>query len=104
MVPFARRLYTSIDPTVQRAHHPGVALGYLVHMFGRKSIRVPWLRVTAGCMQVESMGRLPSDVAAGGAEQQPTPQYISEAVSPSEEAWAREQTRYHAKEDSERSA
>ena len=46
------------------------------------------------------MGRLPEDVAAGGPQAEPTPEYIAEAATPSEEMWAREQARYRAKNES----
>lgn len=50
-------------------------------------------------MQIESMGRLPEDVAAGGSAQVPAPEYIAEAATPSEDAWAREEERYRAKNE-----
>ncbi len=68
----------------------------------RTSDRAPWSRVADGKMQVRSFGRLPEDVAAGGPEHEPTPEYIAEATTPSEEAWAREQALYRAKEEAER--
>jgi hypothetical protein len=52
-------------------------------------------------MQMEAMGRLPEDVAAGGSMQEPTPEYIAEAATPSEDVWAREQARYRAKNGSQ---
>lgn len=45
------------------------------------------------------MGRLPSDVAAGGPEPAPSPEYIAEAATPSEDVWEREQARYRAKNE-----
>jgi hypothetical protein len=52
-------------------------------------------------MQLESMGKLPEAVAAGGPEQGSTPEYIAEAATPSEDVWAREQARYPAKNEAE---
>jgi len=50
-------------------------------------------------MQMESMGRLPEDIAAGGSADAPAPDYIAEAATPSEDVWAREQERYRAKDE-----
>jgi len=48
------------------------------------------------------MGRLPGGTATGGPQQQPAPDYIAEAATPSEDAWTREQERYRAKDEEER--
>ncbi|MBV8987236.1 MAG: hypothetical protein JO372_01620 [Solirubrobacterales bacterium] len=69
-------------------------------MFKRTARRVPGLRVAAGQMQNESLGRLPRGVAEGQPSPQPASEYIAEAVPPSEDIWAREQARYRAKRDS----
>jgi hypothetical protein len=50
-------------------------------------------------MQAEAMGRLPEDVAAGGPQEEPAPEYIQEAATPTEDMWAREQERYRAKNE-----
>ena len=55
-------------------------------------------------MQAMSQGRLPEDVAAGGPLQQPTPEYIAEAGTPSDDVWAREEALYRAKDEEERRA
>lgn len=70
-------------------------------MFKRKSRRAPWLRVSAGQMQNESMGRLPENLAEGDNAPQPAPEYIAEAAPASEELWAHEQARYRAKAEPE---
>jgi hypothetical protein len=73
---------------------------YAQTMFKRfrpEGVRVPRMRIADGQMQMESMGRLPNDVAAGGPEQAPTPEYIAEAATPSEDVWQREQALYRAK-------
>jgi hypothetical protein len=64
----------------------------------RTSTRAPWLRVSDGRMQMESMGRLPNEVAAGTPAQQSATEYIAEAGTPSEDAWAREWARYGARD------
>ena len=51
-------------------------------------------------MQMETLGRLPGDVAAGGPQADPAPEYIAEAATPSEDVWARVQARYRAKNES----
>ena len=66
-------------------------------MFTRRSIRVPWLRVTGAAMRNASVGRLPENLAEGNGSPQPAPEYIAEAATPSEDALAREQARYRAK-------
>jgi hypothetical protein len=48
-------------------------------------------------LELESMGRLPPDLVGGGSEPAPAPEYIAEAGTPSEDAWAREEARYRAK-------
>ncbi len=45
------------------------------------------------------MGNLPGDVAAGGPQHEPAPEYIADAPAPSEDAWAREQALYRAKNE-----
>lgn len=70
-------------------------------MFKGRSIRVPWLRVTGARMQNASDGRLPDNLAAGDGSQQPAPEYVAEAATPSEDAWAREQALYRAKNESD---
>lgn len=52
-------------------------------------------------MQNQAMGRLPTDLAEGAVGPQPAPEYIAEAVPPSEDVWAREQARYRSKTESE---
>ncbi len=52
-------------------------------------------------MQLESVGRLPDDVAAGRSEQEPAPEYIAEAAAPSDDEWEREQARYRAKNEAD---
>jgi len=54
-------------------------------------------------MQMQSMGRLPEDVVAGDREQDPTPDYIPEAATPSVDVWAREQARHRTKNEAEQS-
>lgn len=71
--------------------------GVMFRLFKRRAGRHPGLRVADGRMQIESMGRLPEDVAAGGPAQAPVPEYVAEAATPSEDVWAREQERYRAK-------
>lgn len=53
-------------------------------------------------MQNASVGRLPENLAEGDESRQPAPEYIAEAATPSEDAWAREQARYRAKDESDR--
>jgi hypothetical protein len=86
-----RHLTQNVEET---AYAPG-------RMFKRRSIRVPWLRVTGARMQNASVGRLPENLAEGDGSQQPAPEYIAEAAPPSEDAWAREQALYRAKNESD---
>lgn len=53
--------------------------------------------VNAALMQT-GRGSVPGDLAAGRSEQ-PAPDYIAEATTPSEDDWAREQAAYRAKND-----
>ncbi len=53
--------------------------------------------VVDGRTQMEGVGMLPQDLAAGDL----TSDYIAEAATPSDEAWAREQARYRAKNERE---
>ena len=53
-----------------------------------------------GKIQAGSRDELPSDVVTGVA-QDPPPEYIEEAATPSEDAWAREEARYRAKNEDE---
>jgi hypothetical protein len=46
-------------------------------------------------------GRLSEDVAAGGPRQAPESQYIAESATLSEDAWAREEALYRAKNEDE---
>lgn len=46
---------------------------------------------------MEGIGRLPEDLTADDL----TSDYIAEAATPSDEAWAREQERYRAKNEQE---
>jgi hypothetical protein len=46
-----------------------------------------------------SLGQLSEGVLAGGPEHEPAPDYVAEASTPSEEAWAREEARYRAKNE-----
>jgi hypothetical protein len=69
-------------------------------MFRRKPKRPPWLRISAGRMQDATFGRLPEDLAEGGGESQPAPEYIAEASTPSEDAWERERQDYREKYES----
>jgi hypothetical protein len=62
---------------------------------------MPRLRVSGGQIQNAATGRLPGGVADDGGGSDPAPEYIAEATTPSEDAWAREQARYRAKERSE---
>jgi hypothetical protein len=66
-------------------------------MFRRFWLRrrgLPWLRISSGGMQMESMGRVPADIAGPGTDRVPEPEYIAEAAETSEDVWAREQARY----------
>lgn len=56
-------------------------------------------RIADARMQMEAMGRLPEDVAAGGSRHDPAPEYIAQAATPSEDLWARVQAEYRAKND-----
>jgi hypothetical protein len=74
-----------------------------------------WTRGAAGPPALESEGRLvdaessvgplgepmpwAEEVAAGDPQHQPTPEYIAEPGTPSEELWAREEARYRAKNE-----
>ena len=68
-------------------------------LFKRRAGRTPGLRVADGRVQMQSMGRLPEDVAAGGSTAGPAAEYIAEATTPSEDVWARAQERYRAKDE-----
>ena len=68
-------------------------------LFKQRAGRTRGLRVADGTVQMQSMGRLPENVAAGGSAEGPAPEYIAEATTPSEDAWAREQERYRAKNE-----
>jgi hypothetical protein len=73
-------------------------------MFRRIWLRrrgMPWLRISSGGMQIESMGRVPADMAGPGNDQQPEPEYIENAADASEDVWAREQARYKTKAEGE---
>jgi hypothetical protein len=56
-------------------------------------------RIADARMQMDAMGRLPEDVAAGGSRHDPAPEYIAEAATPSEDVWARVQAEYRAKNE-----
>jgi hypothetical protein len=71
-------------------------------MFKRSSIRGPWLRVTGARMQNAAVGKLPESLAEGDGSTQPAAEYVAEATTPSEDAWAREQALYRAKNESDR--
>ena len=58
----------------------------------------PRMRIADGRMQIKARGRLPQDVAEGGLQDEPDPEYIEKAATPSEDAWAREQEKYRRKQ------
>jgi hypothetical protein len=74
-----------------------MTVGYPLFVFGRKSVRVSSLRVSAGRMQTQARGRLPTGVAEAGNSAEPDPEYIAEAATPTEDVWAREAALYRAK-------
>jgi hypothetical protein len=53
-------------------------------------------------MQNAWVGKLPENLADGDPSPQPAPEYIAEAATPSEDACAREQALYRAKNESGR--
>jgi len=80
-------------------------IGLVFSLFKRKSKRALQRRVAVDASQLRAgadvqmmaKGGLPEDVAAGGQQHEPVPEYIAGAATPSEDMWAREQARYRAK-------
>ncbi len=77
----------------------------MFEMFKRKSGRAHvdsgqvFEGVNAALMQT-GRGSVPSDIAAGRFRE-PTPDYIAETTTPSEDLWAREQASYRAKNETQ---
>jgi hypothetical protein len=57
--------------------------------------------VADALLSVDTLGRLPGDLAEGGQPPEPAPEYIQDGTEPSAEAWEHEREARAAQEEAE---